>query len=370
MRWLVVVFGALAAAPLDGWAFPEMVRKGYNNCSVCHFSPTGGGVLRKYGRELSREELSRWGKEGEEQFLYGALGKLPNWVNFGGDIRAVQTYKNNDAVRQGRFIVMQLDLDTAVTVGRFTGAGTIGIEKVEKSVKHEAGIASRRHWLNYRPTDEVSLRGGKFLPAFGINVPDHIIPTKRGINWDAGNESYNLEAGWIGEQINLFATAIFGRPDNTALNREKGGAFSVYQLVSESYKLGASFYYGFNSTGNRTIVGPNAILGFTPSFFLLTEWDFVSQNFNSASAASQQGIVGYQRLDYELTKGLHTYVTQEYSQLNFDNSNTFSAAYGVGLQFFPRPHLELNMSWQKQKQNSVSRDDFGDYGWLMMHFYL
>jgi len=34
------------------WSFPEMVGKGYNNCLTCHHSPSGGGIVTEYGREL------------------------------------------------------------------------------------------------------------------------------------------------------------------------------------------------------------------------------------------------------------------------------------------------------------------------------
>jgi hypothetical protein len=52
--------------------FPDLIRHGYTNCIACHVSPNGGGVLTKYGRSLSKELLSTWGREGEEKFAYFA----------------------------------------------------------------------------------------------------------------------------------------------------------------------------------------------------------------------------------------------------------------------------------------------------------
>ncbi len=63
----------LAGAPLAGWAFPDMIRHNYSNCTICHVSPTGGGLLTPYGRALSVEVLSSWGGETEGSVLHGLL---------------------------------------------------------------------------------------------------------------------------------------------------------------------------------------------------------------------------------------------------------------------------------------------------------
>src|SRR6185437_3022708 len=80
-------------------AYPELVRYGYANCTSCHVSPSGGGTLTQYGRELSREVLSTWGFEGEERPAY--FINSPEWLNLGGDYRSVYTYQNTPLVNQG-----------------------------------------------------------------------------------------------------------------------------------------------------------------------------------------------------------------------------------------------------------------------------
>ena len=42
----------------------------------------------------------------------------------------------------------------------------------------------------------------------------------------------------------------------------------------------------------------------------------------------------------------------------------------MGVQFFPRPHFELEAVYEKQKMAAVNPDNYDDYAWLMMHFYL
>src|SRR5690349_16801540 len=104
-RLLVFVLIVFSKAAL---AFPEMIRNGYVNCAACHYSPSGGGILTPYGRQLSREILSNSGKQGEEAFLYG-LAKSPQWLALGGDIRLLESYRNTPTVQTTRFVPMQID---------------------------------------------------------------------------------------------------------------------------------------------------------------------------------------------------------------------------------------------------------------------
>src|ERR1700720_2791062 len=96
----------------SAWAFPEMVRHGYVNCSSCHISPTGGGVLTQYGRELSREILSTWGTQNEDEskFAYGWV-PLPGWLDAMGLYRGVYAYQDTPFIRQGQYIFMENDVE-------------------------------------------------------------------------------------------------------------------------------------------------------------------------------------------------------------------------------------------------------------------
>lgn len=354
---------------ISAFAFPEMVRHNYVNCMTCHASPSGGGVLTQYGRELSKEVLSTSGKDGEQQFAYGVV-KTPEWLNMGGDFRGMAFYRDSPTATEGRAFPMQTDIEAAIAYKKMIVAGMLGYkgEKTPISEPFIKKIISRRHYINYRPTDEISLRGGRFQANYGINTPDHVITIKRGLGWDQGTETYNVETAYIGERFNVFATGIFGRPDAPELNRETGGTLTGSVVFFDSLKTGVSYFYGTNKLASRQVAGPWGILGFTPHFFLLTEFDFQGLTPKSGPLLSRQwGMVEYNRLDYEFFQGFHGYLTQELSRLDFGNPDTLSKAYGIGIQFFPRPHLELNLSWQIQTVATVQ--GYTDFGALLVHFY-
>src|SRR5690242_20632761 len=103
-RLVLVAMGALLAAP--ALAYPEMARYEYGNCGTCHVSINGGGVLTDYGRALSAEVLSTWkGSEDENRALWGLWPKQ-DLVKLGGDIRTIQTFYEDERVKDGKYFLM------------------------------------------------------------------------------------------------------------------------------------------------------------------------------------------------------------------------------------------------------------------------
>lgn len=363
---------AFWVSPRAAWAYPELVRHNYPNCTSCHVSPNGGGLLTQYGRKLSAAILSTWGtgNEKEPEFAYG-LVPLPSWLDAQGMYRGVYAYQDTPFIQQGKYIYMQGDLEAAAHLGKWTLDATLGYQNPPSAASFGDHILSRRHFVNYQATDEFSLRGGRFFPAYGINTPDHVIPTREDIGWDyaSNQESYNLEGAWIGSKWNVIATVDFGRPDSPDLHHETGGALTGSVALADHHKVGLSYFHGDAQTTTRNLVGPWAILGFTPHFYLLTEVDFQQKANKSGGGDPQWGAVNYQKLGYEVLQGLHFYATQDYSRLDFKDASTIRNSFGLGTQFFPRPHFELNFEWQKLKNVAVS-PEYTDFAWLMLNFYL
>jgi hypothetical protein len=380
-KFLFALF-ALFLTTSAAQAFPEMVRHGYINCTTCHVSPSGGGILTPYGRQLSRDVMSTWGKEGEEAFIYGIV-KPPEWLNLGGDFREGYLYTNTPTVSQGRSIFMQADLEAAATVakdwtvdatGGYKDPGAFGPAPNATTADH---FLSRRHYINYRPSETLSFRVGKFDYDYGINMADHTTivrgglagaRTGLGIN-DEGYETYNFEAAYIGETYSAFVTAIAGRPDAKVLDRERGANLNLSRAIGETNKIGLSYLYGKSDRGSRNVFGPYGILGFTKNLFLLSEIDFQGNRATVAGTTpnTQWGFADYFRLDYEFHQGCHVYLTHEQGRFDFQNDQAGLHEYGVGAQFFPRPHFEFDFTWQKQSFPSAVSSI--DVAYLLGHYY-
>src|SRR2546430_396895 len=111
--WALAIWLLISYAP-NAWAFSELVRHNYTNCTACHISPNGGGVLTQYGRELSRAILSTWGadNENESRFAWGAVTP-PSWLEIMGMYRSVVAYQNTPFITQAQYIFMQGDFEAA-----------------------------------------------------------------------------------------------------------------------------------------------------------------------------------------------------------------------------------------------------------------
>jgi hypothetical protein len=347
----------VAGFSLTASALPEMTRHGYQRCDTCHASPDGGGTLTAYGRALSKEVLSTWGTEAETNWAYGAV-KLPEWAALGGNVRFAQVHFENASLRSGRPILMQADLEAALTHGKFTADATLGIG-------FQKELLSRRHYVQYKPSDHWSFRAGRFYKAFGVRLPDHIVEIRRGLGWDQNQETYNLEAAYFTDGGEAFLTGQLGRPDKPALNEEKGAAFRGAFNLGDRTKIGASYFYGTRPGERRHVAGPYAILGLSPHWFVLAEMDFQNR---AVGAASTTGAATYVRMGYEVYPGVVPWIAHEYSQLDFKTADTRRVLYTGGLQWFPRPHFELLGAYQRQVLRAAAGGD-ADFLWFMAHFY-
>ncbi|MBI4405266.1 MAG: hypothetical protein HY537_13975 [Deltaproteobacteria bacterium] len=360
-RFSILTVSLLASYALG---FPEMVRHGYPNCTACHMSPDGGGLLTSYGRSLSEHLLSHWSNNAEGAFLYGAVN-VPPWLALGGDIRTVLSHKQL-AGSEGRVVLMQTDIEAGAKLGKFQFVGTVGRQAVQGSHRVIDEVLLRRHYLQYT-SGIFSLRVGKFPHAFGIHMADHTSAIKRGLGWDQGTETYNVEFSWTGANLDAFASVVLGRPDAADLQREKGLALRSSAFINSNSKTGISYFFGWNDLGSRHVMGPFIIAGFAEKFYLLAEADI--QYFQSASNQATLGSADYIRINYEILSGLHAYVVSELLCLDFSQFSALSDAYGLGVQFFPRPHLEVVLQWERIRNRAIM-DRFGDFIWLMGHFYL
>lgn len=353
------------------WAFPELTRYGYVNCTACHIAPTGGGILNQYGRESSQQILSTFGRknENEPKFAYGIV-QLPDGLNAMGIYRGVYAHQNTPFITQSKYIFMEADAEAALQIGnQWFFDATLGYENLPTDTTFSDHVISRRHFVNYRPLDELSFRVGRFFPQYGILTPNHILATRRDLGWNEGQETYNIEGAYLGEKINFFLTGILGRPDQPSLKREQGIAATPSISLNDTYKIGVSYYYGNAASSIRNLTGIWGILGFSRDLFLLTEWDYQVQSLKSSVSKSTQGFIHFNQFDYQILQGFHIFLLQDFSKLDLSDLNTLHNSFGLGIQFFPRPHFEIYTVWQKLKTQRVVSDYTG-FAYIMLNVYI
>lgn len=357
MKWSLALFLFYA---LPAIAFPEMTRFQYNNCTACHVSPSGGGLLTSYGRSLSSEVLSTWGSEKEAGFLHGAIDRdsLEKWILIGGDLRAVQVHKENAATKTGRFIKMQADLSVGIVREQWTLVGVFG------SIEGESWAPTgTSYYGSYKPRDELSLRAGRFTPQYGLYIMDHIVFARSFLGFGLGSTRDTAEVQWSGEQwtSNLSFSKQFNNPDP-----ESSYATQVQYFFADHHKIAINYWRGHTMGFDRDIYGSWMVLGFSPKIFFVNENDWQTK-FTSLNTT--RSFVTYNKLGYTLMKGLDALILGEYQKSDLSDVSTEINRYGLGFQFYPRPHFELSGAWTKQNSLALSGQE-ADYAWLIFHYYL
>ncbi len=357
-------------------AFPELATHGYPNCIACHTSPSGGGTLTEYGRSLSKELLSTWSYEDEERLGHGLIGKSPEWLQRGGDFRFIQSYTNDDVKTQTKNFWMQTQIELAARLGGFYIDSSLGMQRGPSSTPKLYDLISPRHYLGYFFNDEVSLRFGKFLPAYGLNIPNHLAATRAPLGFDQGMEHFNLEAAYLGEKYDLFLTALMGKGDlaGAAIDYapdpsldEHGVAISTSAWVYERFKLGLSFMYGNTDAYRRILSGFFGVLKLNSKLYLLTEWDWQSK-VDRASNIEARGFAEYNELGFEAYKGVNLYLLQQETYLDLNALSSRNDSFGLGFKFYPRPHLELQAEYRKER-DMRKFTSYYDSGFLTGHYY-
>ena len=377
---LIFILSLLAAQSL--WAFPEMIKHGYVNCTACHVSPSGGGVLNPYGRNLSAELISTWSYKGEEGILHGAVdtSSVDEWLAIGGDYRGVQvhtdyTQKSTGVTNvDGRYINMQIGFELGIIQPKWALVGFLGQYSFNDPAHYNRIKAdASRFYGMFKPTDELTFKVGRFQPNFGINLPDHNLSTRTRL--EMGSLSYRggqisiedkntAEVFWLGEEYSFSLAGYRIRKELTDDN-DKGFTYTGSKVFAERLKVGIQGLREKSDVREKKIFGLTGHLGWNEKWSTLAEVDRVTTE--PVGGSETNGIAAVQRTGYEAFKGFQVLVLNDYYQSDVDNGATKVYRYGPGIIWYPRPHFDFQFFFTKEQRSTLKPE--GDYAWLMTHYY-
>ncbi len=382
MRLISVLglFTFIGFTTLNAEAFPELTRHGYASCIACHVSPNGGGVLTPYGRNLSLDMLSTWGNPREAEVLHGFLPKKymedleGSKFRVGGNVRTVQTHRDNRNVRSGRYFLMQAEVEAAYDAGPFAVVMSVG--KIEDPMgKGNFSFVSSRFFGLARFGESANARIGRFSTAFGLNLADHTLSIRRPLGIGPEVERDNVELSWLGEKDQFFASYMQTVTATADASRERAAVFRYERVVNERSRLGASFWQGDGGSENialgtkftRFMVALHGIVNINEQWFLTCELDRQERiDKKSAGDGLLQSQYAYLRLQYEPVQGVLPLVQYQHERGDIGINSTDINKYGFGINFFPRPHFEILGIWNK----AVRQNDWSDEAYLLFHYYL
>jgi len=287
--------------------------------------------------------MTTWSRKGEENVIHGA--SLPGWVEVGGDSRWI-------VPDEGRPFWMHKDLEAAVMP--FEGITLVGSVGLYGRDSHSE---FRRTYLKVQPIENVYFRFGRFIPAYGVNFPDHTLPTRFGLGLGQGSETYNAEAALVTKWGEVLVSGVYGK--RASVVGTDGDGFVVVSgersggTVRSAFYLGDRTQVGFSllKLGEQTALGAHVITAADESLYFLAEYD---RNFEFGEATD----LAVAKLGWEYYRGVHFGPTLD------RNGDLYG--FGIFSSWFPRPHFEL----LAQAKRSFSQGEASNSGALMFHYFL
>lgn len=349
------------------WAFPEMIRHGYTQCTACHESKLGGDFLTEYGKSLAQEILSAHKTEYFQT-------KTPAWLQLGGDVRLLQTMVENKTSSRGRFLIMQAevaalfkfdsDIKAGVSLARYEPKSA---DAIWRDFIYAPQYWISKNWMSDDEESSLSLRAGKFLPGYGVLLSEHVYVNRINTELTPGQErgAVELIANDAKTQVNL--TKIFNRFSYNKIIAEDGWLAQVSHLFKDQVRLGFNIYR--SDVEQASVVSKKSFEGIFGLIGWNKEWSTLFQIDRLYLDQGKTGISEFLKVGFEVTQGVNLFMTQEYSNYDVEKSDPKVENYGVGVDYFPMTNVHLTAAFRNEKNTALTKDA-SQVIWLIFHGYM
>ena len=373
IRFFVIYF--LVSIPA-GFAVPEVARYGHNSCTSCHVSPSGAGVLTNYGRMFSAEKLSTWSVSGEENLLHGLMPASERFL-VGGDLRWVYDKSLRDGRSEDRFWRMQSDVDFVLHVGDAWLQASFGTKPAgpRDDMKKHGRLLSRNYAVRYDLFDErLLIRGGLFMPKFGLMTADHTTYTRLSASLTPEDEQTQFEVTYQDDEFEASAAILFDREVTTKTERPKKGLNLVIAKMLGSKNrvtFGLLKTEQDNNSNSRNVFSSvmSAVWTLTNGLFSMFEISRTNDQVLSdgKKIVSDSAAVFYS-LNYEAIKGLSPFARYELWNTQLGVSSRKITRFGPGFNWYPRPHFQAELR-QFTTMTEASGSKSKNSAELILHYY-
>jgi hypothetical protein len=361
---------ALGLLPVSAAAEPTFLSRQYPRCTNCHYSAAGGGLLTPYGRSLSREELSTFGRSSpgspagrEHEFLFGAFRDVLGPVGLGIELRPSHLDVEAAGRSATRDFLMNAEVIAGLQLGQWTFYGSLG----RQPRGDDARVASYEHWVSYRTDGGFALRAGRFIPAYGVKLADHTSFTRSTLDLDNNDQVYGLEGSVNGERHLVQVSLGPGFADSVDVAEDR--AFTAtgrwqFDLRPRVVLVASGLYREESGLGPRR--GATGLaLGVAPTS-RLTLWTQADARFlggDSSGTAytvlADAGFEAYRGIWLKFTPQLRT---------EYGDGSGGVRRLAFGLNLLPRTHWNAIVSFYHDKNRRSERTS---KTWLLqLHLYL
>ncbi len=400
---VLLVVSVLLAWSSHAHALPRFAARNGASCSLCHINPSGGGIRNAYGRNVfatawlplgtgpAREAWDHPDSDTDDSAPKGTHSggfafdpEINDSLVFGADFLAAYIYSKPDRGPApgakpdvtSSFFLMQGDLYHAATLNDHV------------TLVFDVGIYSGfEAWglLSVLPAGEpnnLQIKVGRFMPAFGIRDVNHQLYTRDGIGLGATDKDSGIElTGTLGPAM-LQVAVLNGTLGDKGLDTHGSKRSWLEKALSARasvrgragklrVELGSSFYYSPNtdeanpllagsvdpartadvSEGVDNVRAGGFLMSNLGRFSYLAELVSVHDSFKASSMPSLTGYASYQELSFVPLQGLDLIGTFEFADPDVQLGNDRRARAGLVAELFPWRLTELRTmvrrSWDR-----------------------
>jgi hypothetical protein len=335
---------ALLLSPAVARAMPRFAVQQGVPCSLCHANPTGGGARTAYGRgPYARQTLS--GNFGTPNGGFPALDpSFDEWLALGADVRAAFNLSVPRAdVPERRalpathgFLPMQADLYLHATPSPYL------------DLYYDQGLFGS-HEIYVRPRLGIlSVKAGKFVPAYGWRLPDHTIRTREALGFGPRAKDTGLALVLDHPNVTVELGTFNGAGSDVFLDTDRlrawvGRAEGRLSIGRVHLHLGGSGYWNLaGRAGSRTEMIRAGLFGGVGLGRLA--WLFEGDAaVDDQAGARTTSTAAFQELSLVVLRGLQVGFVYDFRDPDTDVHGDAVHRFGLDLSCFPWPGTEAQL---------------------------
>jgi hypothetical protein len=332
-------------------ALPRYSSRYEQNCNLCHFNPTGGGMRTLYASQfIVPEEIAY--KPPTTAVLEGLAPDISKSITVGADFRLLHFYADDKQLVKN-FFQMQ-------------GALYVNFQATKRlSLYYDLGISQNYELfaLGYYLPFNGYVKVGRFVPDYGWRFEDHTMFVREYLGFfPPRHTDVGVELGMYPKRAAINLSFVNGNRGSTQDENEK---VAVVGRAAYRFNIrGVALLAGLSGIHNpRTSVDEGAAGGFW--YFRLKDFAWIGDSDwvwnDPANAAKRTSFVTSNEFTYRVVKGADLKLTYDFFDPDWNLKTGSQQRIGGGVYFFWTPFVVLEglvRSYNFDRGVDVAQDDY------------